>query len=158
MTGGYSKLTMQFDSARNHAHESAPISLKNSRTSPRKAACRSSQSAVRRWAARQNLTYRFFDHSASTTCLSSTKLICVEPHQAMPHISIIGVRTDHLVNARPASPLCISFDLGGPPARSRPSASWVDCITSIGVLVFLHPSGEQGCTPAIMTTSRALAE
>jgi hypothetical protein len=52
----------------------------------------------------------------------------------MPRISIIGVRTDHLVNAPPASPVCISFDLGGPTARSRPSPSWVDCITSIGVL------------------------
>ena len=46
---------------------------------------------------------------------------------------IIGVRTGRLVNARPASPLCISFDLEGPIARSRPSPSWVDCITSIGV-------------------------
>jgi hypothetical protein len=34
MTGGHSKLTMQIDCARNHAHESAPISSKSSRTSP----------------------------------------------------------------------------------------------------------------------------
>jgi hypothetical protein len=27
MTGGYSQLTMQIDGARNHAHESAPISF-----------------------------------------------------------------------------------------------------------------------------------
>jgi hypothetical protein len=52
----------------------------------------------------------------------------------MPRISIIGVRTGHLVNARPATQMCISFDLEGPIARSRPSPSWVDCITSIGVL------------------------
>jgi hypothetical protein len=52
----------------------------------------------------------------------------------MPPILIIGVRTGHSVNARPASPLCISFDLEGPIARSRPIPSWVDCITSIGVL------------------------
>ena len=52
----------------------------------------------------------------------------------MPRISIIGVRTVPLVNARPASPLCISFDLEGRIATSRPSLSWVDCITSIGVL------------------------
>jgi hypothetical protein len=48
MTGGYSKLTMQIDCARNHAHESAPISSNGSRTSPRKAAYRRSQSAIRR--------------------------------------------------------------------------------------------------------------
>jgi hypothetical protein len=52
----------------------------------------------------------------------------------MPRISIIGVRTGHLVNARRASPLCISFDLEGSIAISRPIPSWVDCITSIGVL------------------------
>jgi hypothetical protein len=52
----------------------------------------------------------------------------------MPRISIIGVHTGPLVNARPASPLCISFDLEGRIATSRPSPSWVDCITSIGVL------------------------
>jgi hypothetical protein len=52
----------------------------------------------------------------------------------MSRISIIGVRTGHLGNARPASALCISFDLEGPIARSRLSPSWVDCITFIGVL------------------------
>jgi Integrase core domain len=40
----------------------------------------------------------------------------------------------HLVNAPPASPVCISFDLEGLTARSRPSPSWMDCITSIGAL------------------------
>jgi len=56
------------------------------------------------------------------------------------------VRAGHLVNAPPASPLCISFDLEGPTARSRPSPSCVDYITSIGVLhdglylCALHPS------------------
>ena len=52
--------------------------------------------------------------SVSTICWSSTRLICVEPYQRMSCISIIGVRIDHLVNARPASPLCVSFGLEGP--------------------------------------------
>jgi transposase InsO family protein len=37
-------------------------------------------------------------------------------------------------HARPASALCIRFDLEGPTAGSRPSPSWVDCITSISVV------------------------
>jgi transposase InsO family protein len=61
-------------------------------------------------------------------------LVFNEAHLGVPRISIIGVRTGHLVNALPGSPLCISFDLEGPTARSRPSPSWVACITSIGVL------------------------
>jgi hypothetical protein len=43
----------------------------------------------------------------------------------------------------PCESTCISFDLARPPARSRPSLSWVDCITSIGVLpdgLYLRPS------------------
>jgi transposase InsO family protein len=67
-------------------------------------------------------------------CWSSTRLICVEPYQRMSCILIIGVRIDHWVSARPASPLCVSFDLEGPTARSPRSLSSVDCITSIGVL------------------------
>ena len=85
----------------------------------------------------------------------------------MSRISIIGVRTDHLVNAPPACPVCISFDLEGLTARSRPSPSWVDCITSIGVLhdglyfcalqPFPHrmapqrivPRGAPECSPAV---------
>ena len=39
---------------------------KGSRTPPRKVASRSSQSAIRRWAARQNLAYRFFDRSSGS--------------------------------------------------------------------------------------------
>ena len=71
---------------------------------------------------------------ASTTCFSSARLTYIERYQGMPRISIIGVRTDPLVNARPATPLCISFDLEGPIARSRLRPAWVDSITSIGVL------------------------
>jgi hypothetical protein len=51
----------------------------------------------------------------------------------MLHISIVGFRTGQLVNARLASPLCISFDIEEPTARLQPSAFWVDCITSMGV-------------------------
>jgi hypothetical protein len=68
------------------------------------------------------------------------RLICVEPYQRMSCISIIGVHIDHLVNARPASPLCVSFDLEGPTARSPRSLSSVGCITSIGVLHDGRPS------------------
>jgi hypothetical protein len=71
--------------------------------------------------------------SVPTECLDHL-LVFNEAHLGVPRISIIGVRTGHLVNARPGSPLCISFDLEGPTARSRPSPSWVACITSIGVL------------------------
>jgi hypothetical protein len=63
--------------------------------------------------------------SVRTECLDhllvSTKLVCVAPYQGMPRISIVGARTGHLVNARSASPLCISFDFEWPTARSRPS-------------------------------------
>jgi len=72
----------------------------------------------------------------------------------MPRISIIGVRTGHLVNARPASPLCISFDLEGPIAISRPIPSWVDCITSIGVL----PDGLYFCAPQVVGNLLAAVE
>ena len=72
----------------------------------------------------------------------------------MLRILIIGVRTGRLVNARPASPLCISFDLEGPIARSRPSPSWVDCITSIGVL---H-DGLYYCGPSRQRKPRAAAD
>jgi hypothetical protein len=52
----------------------------------------------------------------------------------MLHISIVGFRAGHLVNARLASPPCISFDIEEPTARLQPSAFWVDCIASTGVL------------------------
>jgi len=71
----------------------------------------------------------------------------------MPHISTIGVCAGHLVNARPASALCVSFDLEGPPARSRPSPSWVDCFTSIGVL----PDGLYFCALQGTPTGRCAA-
>jgi hypothetical protein len=91
--------------------------------------------------------------SVSTTCFSSTRLIRVEPYQRMSCIPIIGVRIDHLVNARPASPLCVSFDLEGPTARLPRNLSSVDCITSIGVLhdgrhfCALQPSGTRSLAP-----------
>jgi hypothetical protein len=44
-----------------------------------------------------------------------------------------GVRTDNLVNTRPASPLCVGFDLEGTLKDHSRTWSWVDWISAIGV-------------------------
>jgi hypothetical protein len=49
-------------------------------------------------------------------------------------ISTIGVRIDHLVNARPANQRCFSFGLDRPTAKSPHILFWADCMTFISVL------------------------
>jgi hypothetical protein len=57
--------------------------------------------------------------------------------------SIIGARIDHLVDARPADPRCLSFDLERLTAKSPQSLYWADCVTFISVPhdgAFLRPT------------------
>jgi hypothetical protein len=104
--------------------------------------------------------------SASTTCLSSTKLACVEQWRHMSATLIIGVRIDRFANARHA--IRQGSGLEPPTGRSPQRTSSADCITSTGAqhegphfcdLHLLRSSSSRSTRDALTTerTSSAMA-